>query len=163
MIITGKAWVMGDDINTDMIISGRYLSLPVEKAAQHIFESMDPEFKNRVKPGDIIVAGKNFGCGSSREIASQVLKQVGISCVLAKDFARIFYRNTIAIGLPALEVNNLPTQQAEVDTMSIHLDSGKISCLKTKKKFEAIPLHPKIKELISKGGVDGVLRGLQYN
>ncbi len=163
MIITGKALVMGDDINTDIIISGRYLSLPVEKAAQHAFESMDPEFRKRIKPGCIIVAGKNFGCGSSREIASQILKQIGISCILAKSYARIFYRNTIAIGLPALIVKDLPNRQSAVDTMSIHLDSGEISCLKTKKTFEAIPFHPKIKELISKGGVDGVLKGLKLN
>ena len=163
MIITGKALVMGDDVNTDIIISGRYLSLPVEKAVQHVFESMDPEFKNRIKPGCIIVAGKNFGCGSSREIASQVLKQIGISCILAKSYARIFYRNTIAIGLPALIVKDLPANKSKIGKMSICLDSGKISCLKTKIIFKATPLHPKIRELISKGGVDGVLKDLKKN
>src|SRR6185369_10399980 len=100
--VTGRAWTFGDNIDTDVLAPGIYMKLPVEEVAQHCLEAVDPEFAARVQPGDIVVGGENFGMGSSREQAPQALKILGVGAVLAKSFARIFYRNALNLGLPAL-------------------------------------------------------------
>lgn len=126
MIIKGKAHKFGDDINTDYIISGKYKfkSLDFNEMSKHLFEDLDPEFYKKITPGDIIVAGKNFGCGSSREQAPLVIKHAGISLVIAKSFARIFYRNSINVGLPLLEADTDQIEQN--DELEVDLFKGKI-------------------------------------
>lgn len=126
MLIRGKAHKFGDDINTDYIISGKYKfkSLDFNEMSKHLFEDLDPEFYKKITPGDIIVAGKNFGCGSSREQAPLVIKHAGISLVIAKSFARIFYRNSINVGLPLLEADTDQIDQG--DELEVGLFNGKI-------------------------------------
>jgi len=105
-VIKGKAWVFGDDIDTDVIIPGKYLrTTEMQIFADHVMEGIDPQFSKKVNPGDIVVAGNNFGCGSSREQAALALKYAGVACVVAKSFARIFFRNAINIGLPLMEAD----------------------------------------------------------
>lgn len=126
MVIKGKVHKFGDDINTDYIISGKYKfkSLDFNEMSKHLFEDLDPDFYKKINPGDIIVAGKNFGCGSSREQAPLVIKHAGISLVIAKSFARIFYRNSINVGLPLLEADTDQIDQG--DDLEIDLFQGRI-------------------------------------
>lgn len=117
-MIMGRAWVFGDDVDTDVIIPGKYLrTKDLRELAEHVMEGLDPSFSSKVQPGDVIVAGKNFGCGSSREQAPLALKLAGISCIVARSFARIFYRNAINIGLPLIEADVMcePGEVVEVD------------------------------------------------
>lgn len=160
MSIQGRAWIFGDNIDTDLIVPGQYLASTVEEAAAHAFEAIEPTFAGKVKSGDIIVAGKNFGCGSSREIAPQVIKHLGISCVLAEDFARIFFRNAIAIGLPALALKGHGGKIKNLDELSISLDSGEVVHAASGKKLMAAPLPKKMREIIDAGGIDGILKNL---
>lgn len=161
MFIRGRAWVFGDNIDTDIITPGRYLLSPVEEAAQHAFECIEPEFSKQVRPGDIIVAGRNFGCGSARETAPQALKYLGIACILAEDFSRIFFRNAIAIGLPAIAVKGISGKIAPTDEITVSLDSGEVRIEKTGEIIRASPLHPRIKNIIEAGGVEGILKRLK--
>ncbi|HOJ92942.1 MAG TPA: 3-isopropylmalate dehydratase small subunit [Dictyoglomaceae bacterium] len=126
MIIKGKVHKFGDDINTDYIISGKYKfkSLDFVEMSKHLFEDLDPNFYKKITPGDIIVAGKNFGCGSSREQAPLVIKYAGIGLVIAKSFARIFYRNSINVGLPLLEADT--DEIDDGDELEVDLFQGKI-------------------------------------
>ncbi len=155
MIIRGNAWVLGDDISTDHIISGKYRfeSLSLEDLLPHVFEEVIPSFYRSVKKGDIIVAGKNFGIGSSREHAPLLLKMAGISAVVAKSFGRIFYRNCINIGLPVLTANLIPEVTANGDLIEVDLDRGIVANL-TKKVEERFVQYPKeILDIILNGGV----------
>ena len=131
-IIKGRVWRFGEDINTDLIIPARYLNTydPAE-LAKYCMVDADPDFPNKVRKGDIIVAGKNFGCGSSREHAPIALKAVGISCVVAKSFARIFFRNTINIGFPIVECPGLDEEIQEGDELEVDFQNGKIFHIKT--------------------------------
>lgn len=127
MKITGKAWVYGDNINTDYIIPGRYMELTdPREMADHVFEEYDPEFREKLQPGDILIGGNNFGGGSSREHAPIALKQVGVGCVIAEGFARIFYRNSINIGLPALECSGITGTVNKRDLLTVDLSKGTI-------------------------------------
>lgn len=117
-MIRGKAWIFGDDVDTDVIIPGKYLRTKDPALwAEHVLEGLDPQFASKVQKGDVVVAGKNFGCGSSREQAPLALKQAGVSAVVAKSFARIFYRNAINVGLPLIEADVVATEgeMVEVD------------------------------------------------
>ncbi len=154
MLLRGKAWTFGDNIDTDVIIPARYLNTsdPAE-LARHCMEDADREFARKVQPGDIIVGGANFGCGSSREHAPLAIKGAGVSCVIARTFARIFYRNAFNIGLPILEcpaaVDGIRSgDQVEVDTAS-----GRIKNLTTGAEFEAKPIPPFMQEIIAAGGL----------
>lgn len=160
MIIQGRAWVFGDNIDTDLIVPGQYLMSSIEEQAQHVFEAIDPCFARDVMKGDIIIAGKNFGCGSSREMAPQVLKHVGIGCILAEDFARIFFRNAIAVGLPALSVKDLSKMARNMDDISVSLDSGRVIIKSRGQEFFATQLPEKMREIIDAGGIDGILKNL---
>jgi 3-isopropylmalate/(R)-2-methylmalate dehydratase small subunit len=153
-ILRGKVWRFGNDVDTDLIIPARYLntSEPTELAV-HCMEDADPAFAGKVKPGDIIVAGKNFGCGSSREHAPIALKAAGVSCVIAASFARIFYRNSINIGLPILESPEASRAIAEGNQVEVDLSSGKITDISTGKTFQAVPFPPFMQELIKTGGL----------
>ena len=135
----GKIWKFGDDIDTDVIIPTQYLALPtVEEMKQYTFEPLRPELAAMIKPGDILVAGKNFGCGSSREQAPEVLCALGVKCVIAKSFARIFFRNAINNGLLLIESPELPDHCAEGDAVSVEINS-KLVCNGQEFSIPAMP------------------------
>ena len=151
--IDGKVWRFGKDIDTDLIIAARYLNTSVpQELAKHVMEDADPEFISKMSVGDIIVAGDNFGCGSSREHAPIALKASGISAIIAPTFARIFYRNAFNMGLPIFE---LP-QSAEIsegDEISVNMDEGTITNKSTSKTYNFTPIPPFMQELIDAGGL----------
>jgi len=149
--ISGKVWCFGDNIDTDLIIAARYLNTSDPKElAKHVMEDADPEFVSKVKAGDIIVAGENFGCGSSREHAPIALKAAGVSAVVAKSFARIFYRNAFNTGLLIFELAETDTIK-EGDSIAISMESGEVKNGATTYKFTPIP--PFMQELLSSGGL----------
>ncbi len=153
-MLKGKVHKYGADVNTDVIMPARYLSLsdPAE-LAEHCMEDIDKEFVSRAKPGDIIMATTNFGCGSSREHAPLGIKAAGVSCVIAKSFARIFFRNAINIGLPLLECEKAVDKTKAGDILEVDLASGKIKNLTNGKTFTAKPYPDFMAELISAGGL----------
>lgn len=157
--IKGKIWKFGDDVDTDAIIPARYLNTsdPLE-LARHCMEDADPTFSEKMSPGDIIVAGKNFGCGSSREHAPLSIKAAGVACVIAESFARIFYRNAINIGLPILEAPEASRSLSEGEEVEVNLEQGEISQLKDGKSFNAVPFPPFMQELIAAGGLINYVR-----
>ena len=154
MKIKGKVWQFGDDVDTDAIIPARYLNTTdPQELARHCMEAADEAFAQEVKPGDIIVAGKNFGCGSSREHAPLCIKAAGVSCVVAAGFARIFYRNAFNIGLPILESREAAAVCRQGDELEVDLATGGIRNLTRNKTFMAQPIPPFMQELISDGGL----------
>jgi len=154
MKFKGKAWKFGADIDTDQIIPARYLNTSDPKElAKHCMEDADPQFINKMKPGDIIVADKNFGCGSSREHAPIAIKAAGISCVIAKSFARIFYRNSFNMGLPILECPDAVAATQEGDEVEVNMSTGEIVNLTKNKRFRSQPIPPFMQELINTGGL----------
>ena len=154
MIVKGKVFKYGNDVDTDVIIPARYLNTSSEKElAAHCMEDIDAEFVNKVSAGDIIVAGDNFGCGSSREHAPIAIKASGVSIVIANSFARIFYRNSINIGLPILECPEAVKAINSGDTVSADLSSGVIRNETTGQKFKAQPFPEFIQKIISDGGL----------
>ena len=163
MIIRGRVWKFGADIDTDAIIPARYLNTSDPKElAKHVMEDADSEFPKKVKPGDIIVADKNFGCGSSREHAPIAIKAAGIQAVVAKSFARIFYRNSFNIGLPIFESPEAVDDIQEGDEIEIDADTGIIKNLTSSKQYHAKPIPPFMQELIRAGGlVEWTKRKLQ--
>ena len=155
----GKVFKYGDNVDTDVIIPARYLNTPdANELALHCMEDIDADFIKKVKAGDIIVAGNNFGCGSSREHAPLVIKTNKVSCVIAKSFARIFYRNAINIGLPILECEQADEINAG-DEVGIDFDTGIITDITTGKKYSSQPFPPFIKNIIEKGGLLASIRG----
>jgi 3-isopropylmalate/(R)-2-methylmalate dehydratase small subunit len=158
-IIKGKAWKFGDDIDTDIILPGRYLVLTDEKElAKHAMEGLDNKFPEKVEKGDVIIAGKNFGCGSSREHAPIALKGAGISVVVAESFARIFYRNAINVGLPLLEARDISKNITEGDDLEVNLNKGLLKDIKTGKEFELIGLPDFMVEILEMGGLISYLK-----
>jgi len=154
VLLKGKAWKFGDDIDTDAIIPARYLNTSEpEELARYCMEDADPEFPNKVGKGDIIVAGKNFGCGSSREHAPIAIKAVGVSCVIAKSFARIFYRNSINIGLPILESPEAAQAIAEGNEVEVDVAKGEIKDLTTGAIYTSAPFPESIQQIIAAGGL----------
>ena len=150
----GHVLKYGDHIDTDVIIPARYLATQDEKElASHCMEDIDTTFTKRVRPGDILVAGWNFGCGSSREHAPIAIKASGVSCVIAKTFARIFYRNAINIGLAILECEAASDGIAEGDEASVDFDTGVITNLTKGETYQAEPFPEFIKDMIQKGGL----------
>jgi 3-isopropylmalate/(R)-2-methylmalate dehydratase small subunit len=157
---SGCVWVFGDNIETDMLAPGRYLALPIEECAKHCLEALDPAFPANVRPGDLLVAGRNFGCGSSREAAPAALKQLGIGAVVATSFGRIFFRNAIALGLPVLAAADISHhfrtgQTAEVDLRAATVRHGESNTV-----FRAEPLSAEMLAVIEAGGVFPVLQRL---
>jgi 3-isopropylmalate/(R)-2-methylmalate dehydratase small subunit len=154
MIIKGKTWKFGNDIDTDAIIPARYLNTSdPNELAKHVMEDADSAFPEKVKKGDIIVAEKNFGCGSSREHAPIAIKAAGIQAVVASSFARIFYRNSFNIGLPIFESPEAIDRIAEGDEIEIDADSGVITNITRDEKYTAKPIPPFMQELIESGGL----------
>jgi 3-isopropylmalate/(R)-2-methylmalate dehydratase small subunit len=153
MNLTGKVWKYGTNVDTDAIIPARYLNISIpEELARHCMEDVDPEFAQKVQPGDIIVGTTNFGCGSSREHAPLALKGAGVSCVIATTFARIFYRNAINIGLPILECPQAEEIEAG-QTLEVELETGKIHNLDTGQIFQAEPYPEFMMGIIRAGGL----------
>ena len=149
----GQAWKFGDDIDTDIIVPGRYLIYTDEETlSKHCMEGLDPDFNNKCKKGDFIVAGKNFGCGSSREHAPIALKGVGVSAVIAESFARIFYRNATNVGVPLLEAPGISELVENGDTIEVDMENATITSQNGEEiKFKKLP--PFMLEIINKGGL----------
>jgi 3-isopropylmalate/(R)-2-methylmalate dehydratase small subunit len=152
-VLTGKVWKFGDNIDTDLIIAARYLNTSdPHELAKHVMEDADPEFVKKMQPGDIIVAGENFGCGSSREHAPIALKAAGVAAVVAKSFARIFYRNAFNMGLPIFELKETDAID-EGDLLSIEMDNGIIKDLDKGAEYRFQPIPPFMQELLACGGL----------
>ncbi len=148
-ILSGKAWKFGDNIDTDVIIPGKYLrTTDMNVFASHVMEGIDPEFSKKVRKGDMIVAGKNFGCGSSREQAPLALKYAGVACVVAESFARIFFRNAINVGLPIIEAR---IDCKEGDNIEIDLEKGIVK--NNNKTYSATKLPDFLREILADGGL----------
>ena len=157
-----KVYKYGDNVDTDVIIPARHLNNPDPKAlASHCMEDIDPQFASTVEPGDIVVGGANFGCGSSREHAPLALKSCGVKCVIAKSFARIFYRNAINIGFPILECPEAAEAIQNGDTVSVDFTTGKIEDETTGQTYEAAAFPPFIEEIIRHGGLLPYLKARQ--
>jgi 3-isopropylmalate/(R)-2-methylmalate dehydratase small subunit len=152
MILEGTAWCFGDDVNTDVILPGKYLKFTSEEGAAHVMEGIDPSFASKVRPGDIIVGGSNFGCGSSRESAPGAIKYAGVAAVVARSFARIFYRNAINLGLPVL-VSAGVDRVLQGQRLRIDVEAGRIQILDTGESLAADAFTGHILELIQAGGL----------
>ena len=154
MKVSGKTYKYGDNVDTDVIIPARYLNTPdAQELAKHCMEDIDTAFASAVKPGEIMVAGKNFGCGSSREHAPLAIKTCGVACVIAATFARIFYRNALNIGLPILECPEAAQAIQAGDMVSVDFDTGVITDETTGKSFQGEPFPPFMQDLIAAGGL----------
>jgi len=154
MLLKGNVWKYGDNVNTDYIIPGRYMELTdPEEMAEKVFEEHDPSFRKGVKPGDVVVGRTNFGCGSSREHAPIALKGNGVSIVLAESFARIFYRNAINIGLPALECPGIHDAAEKGDVLEVDVTGGLVRNLSNGKELRFKPLPSFMVEVLNAGGL----------
>ncbi len=154
MQFEGKVWKYGDNVDTDVIIPARYLvTSDPQTLAQHCMEDIDETFAKQVQEGDIIVGGRNFGCGSSREHAPISIKAAGVSCVIAESFARIFFRNAINIGLPILESPEAAREAQKGDVLRVDLLAGTITNQRTGKTYQAVPYPPFVLEIIKAGGL----------
>ncbi len=154
LIFEGTTFKYGDNVDTDVIIPARYLNtLDPDELASHCMEDIDKDFSKKVKKGDIIVAGENFGCGSSREHAPLAIKASGVSCVIAASFARIFYRNAINIGLPILESKDASISISEGDVVVVDLENGTIENKTTGKSWESEPFPEFMQQIINAGGL----------
>ncbi len=153
-LLRGRVWKYGDNVDTDAIIPARYLNVSTPEAlAEHCMEDIDAGFRDRVQRGDIVVAGSNFGCGSSREHAPLALKGAGVSCVVAASFARIFYRNAINIGLPILECAEAVKVTETGHTLEVDLVQGTVRNVDTGQAFQAEPYPPFLVAIIEAGGL----------
>jgi len=160
MKFEGRVWKFGDHVDTDLIIPARFLNVSeLDVLAKNCFADLRPDFAEEVEQGDIIVAGTNFGCGSSREHAPLAIKAVGIGLIIADSFARIFYRNAFNIGLPILELENAGDSFSEGDRLKVDLMTGKIMRTDDDKRFLAKPIPPFMQEIIRAGGVVNHIRG----
>ncbi len=158
MHLTGRAWVYGDDVNTDVIFPGKYTYTltNVAEFARHALEDLDPDFARLVQPDDVIVAGRNFGCGSSREQAAVCIKLSGVRAIVARSFARIFFRNAINVGLPVVEVPDLDV----ADLTRIHVDvrEGTVTDLTTGRTFSATRMPAVMAQILAAGGLQAYLK-----
>jgi len=153
-MIKGTVHKYGSNVDTDVIIPARYLNTTdPEELASHCMEDIDADFVKRVEPGDIIVGGDNFGCGSSREHAPIAIKASGVACVIANTFARIFYRNALNTGLPILECPEAVAGISKGDTVEVDLESGRVANVTTGKTYQAKPFPPFMRQLIEVGGL----------
>jgi 3-isopropylmalate/(R)-2-methylmalate dehydratase small subunit len=160
MVLEGKVWRYGDNVDTDVIIPARYLNtFEPKELASHCMVDIDETFAQNVAEGDIIVAGKNFGCGSSREHAPIAIKASGVPVVIAANFARIFYRNGINIGLPLLELGDDVEKIKNGDKVRVDLDNGTVENLSTGEKFQTQPLPAFIQEIAKAGGLVNYVKG----
>ncbi len=159
MVTQGRAWKLGDNVDTDQLVPGRYLSLTdPQELASHCLKDLVPRFHELARPGDIVVAGENFGCGSSREHAPAALKALGISCFLASSYARIFFRNCINLGLPALTSPEAIAAIQDGDEVRIDVETGEIENLTRSFRCSAPPLSSFLIEIIEAGGLTAYVR-----
>jgi 3-isopropylmalate/(R)-2-methylmalate dehydratase small subunit len=152
MILEGAAWRFGDDVNTDVILPGKYLKFTSEEGAAHVMEGIDPTFASRVQPGDIVVGGANFGCGSSRESAPGALRYAGVSAIVAVSFARIFYRNAINLGLPVIVCANA-REIVQGSRIQVDVEGGEVRVIETGERFPADAFTGHILDLLLAGGL----------
>ena len=158
--LKGRVHRYGDNVDTDVIIPARYLSTSVvEELAAHCLEDLDPEFVKKVRPGDIIVGGENFGCGSSREHAPLAIKGAGVGCVIAVSFARIFYRNSINIGLPVLICPEAAREARDGDEMAVDLARGAVENTTQGRSYQAAPFPEMLQKIIAAGDLVAYTRG----
>jgi len=159
MKVTGNAIKFGDNVDTDVILPGKYLVLiDPKELAKHALEGLDPTFPEKAKKGVVVVGGKNFGCGSSREQAPLALKYAGVQCVIAESFARIFFRNAINIGLPVIECKGISAAVDNGDELAVDFEAGKIQNLSKRQSLQVTKLPPFILEILSDGGLIENLR-----
>ncbi|MFC1869931.1 3-isopropylmalate dehydratase small subunit [Chloroflexota bacterium] len=158
MLIRGRVWQFGDNVNTDVIAPTVYHQLPMDEFKMHAMEVIRPEFALSVQPGDIIGAGINFGCGSSREVAPAALKALGVGAVVAESFGRIFFRNAIAIGLPIISCPQVSASFNDGDEMEINLDTAAVTNVTRGKTLRAVPLPGEMLEVLVKGGIAPLLK-----
>ncbi len=151
--IKGKVWLFGDNIDTDAITPGAYLDSPVNEMVKHVMESVRPDFTKAFNKGDIIVAGSNFGCGSSRESAPGILKTLGIGAIVAQSFARIFFRNAIALGIPIVILESCPRGFSDGDSIEVHFEDASVVNLSTGTTMQGTKLYDVIVQTILKGGL----------
>ena len=161
-MVTGNVYKYGDNVDTDVIIPARYLNNTApEELAKHCMEDIDASFADKVQPGDIVVGGANFGCGSSREHAPLAIRACGVQCVIAASFARIFYRNSINIGFPILECPEAAAAINSGDTVSVDFETGVITDETTGETFHAVALPPFIGKIVEHGGLLPYLKAKQ--
>jgi len=156
--IQGRVWKVGDQINTDLITPGQYLTAPLEEVRKHVLEAINPRFAKEAREGDILVAGKNFGCGSSRESAPRALKALGISAVVAESFARIFFRNAVAIGLAVVPCPGVSRSFEEGETLELDLESAGAKNLNRKIQLQGKALPKEMLEVLKRGGITPLLK-----
>ncbi|MDP6480607.1 MAG: 3-isopropylmalate dehydratase [Acidimicrobiales bacterium] len=158
-ILKGRAWRLDHDISTDVLSPGAYAVDPVEVRKLHVLESVVPEFASEVRPGDMIVAGRNFGCGSSRESAAENLRALGVTCIVAESLSRLFMRNAIAVGLPALVCRDAHAAFTQGDEIQVHPGEGRIINVSSGLELEADPLPEEMCRILAAGGILAMLKG----
>lgn len=156
-VVRGRAWKFGHDISTDLLSPGTYAVDPVEIRMLHTLESVNPKFASGVTPGDVVVAGRNFGCGSSRETAAENLKALGVACVAADSLSRLFMRNAVAIGLPVLICRGVHDSFGEGEDVVIDLAAGSISSADSERALGGEPLPPEMRDILAAGGILALL------
>lgn len=157
-VLRGRVWRFDHDISTDVLSPGQYALDPVEVRKLHCLESVNPAFVAGVEPGDVVVAGRNFGCGSSRETAPENLKALGVACVAAESLSRLFMRNAVAVGLPVLICNGVHEAFTDGDDIEIDLASGQVLNVESGSDLQGDPLPEEMREILAAGGILAVLR-----
>lgn len=162
-VLAGKVWRFDHDISTDLLSPGQYAVDPVEVRKLHVLESVNPSFVANVSPGDILVVGRNFGCGSSRETAAENLKALGVACVVAESLARIFMRNAVALGLPVVVCPGIHDSFAEGDTIEIDLATGRVTNIERGIELQGDSLPQEMREILKAGGILEILKAQAGN
>ena len=157
-LIRGRVWKVGDQINTDLITPGQYLTAPIEEVKKHVLEAVNSRFAKETREGDILVAGKNFGCGSSRESAPRALKALGISAVVAESFARIFFRNAVAIGLAVVPCPGVSRSFEEGEMLELELEGAGVKNPDRKIQLQGKALPKEMLEVLNRGGITPLLK-----
>lgn len=160
-VLGGRVWKFDHDISTDVLSPGAYAVAPVEVRKLHVLESVNPEFAPGVQPGDVVVAGRNFGCGSSRETAAENLKALGVACVVAESLARIFMRNAIAVGLPVIVCPGVHSAFADGESAEVDLSSGRVENADRGTVLQGDSLPEEMREILSAGGILAMLKNQQ--
>ncbi|MDX1375571.1 MAG: 3-isopropylmalate dehydratase [Burkholderiales bacterium] len=156
--MSGRAWLFGDDVDTDAIAPGAWMKFDIATLARHCLERLDPAFARAVRPGDVLVAGRNFGCGSSREQAPQALKHLGLAAVVARSFAGLFYRNAVNLGLPVLECDAL-ARVAPLAEVDVDLEQGSVRLVSSGETLRGAPMPEFLLEIVRAGGLLNQLEG----